>query len=178
MGAIILLAVSVSFDSMGTGMAYAMRGVRIPWSTRLLTALSGGILTLLAVTAGDWMKKWIPDLAFTLIGGSILIILGIHAAADVIKNIPGKDYDRDGSKVLEPCESAALCLSMAVDSMSAGLCLGNEGWQKLLFPLFTALSGILFLSAGNCIRARSCLPGIFGGLLLMALGAFRLLACF
>lgn len=178
MGAMILLAVSVSFDSMGTGMAYAMRGVRIPWPTRFLTALSGGVLTLLAVTAGDWIKKWIPDLAFGLIGGSILLVLGIRAVIEVAGNAQEKDYDRDGSKVLEPCESAALCLSMAVDSVSAGLCLGGEGWQKFLFPLFTALSGMLFLSAGNVIRARSHLPGIFGGLILTALGLFRLLACF
>ena len=53
MGLILLLAVSVSLDTLGIGMAYAVSGIRIPWNTRLLIALLNGILTFCAV-AGGW----------------------------------------------------------------------------------------------------------------------------
>lgn len=57
MGAIILLALSVSLDSLSTGMAYAISGIRIPWTTKLMMAVLNGCLTFSAVLAGSYLGQ-------------------------------------------------------------------------------------------------------------------------
>lgn len=178
MGGIILLAVSVSLDSIGTGMSYAIRGVRIPWSTRIFVALSGGFLTLLAVFAGSILGRWVPGVAFGILGAFLLVFLGTRALADIIRKRPETDYDKDGSKVLEPAESVVLCLSMAADSVSTGFCLTTYEPLRMLFPVFCAVSGFIFLAIGNGLRLSSKIPGIFGGIVLTVLGLYRLFLYF
>lgn len=173
MGAIVLLAVSVSLDSLSTGMAYAISGIRIPWSTKLMIAVLGGGLTFAAVVAGDYLGRMIPDLWFRLFGGAVLLALGIRTLWEVWKNQMTKDYDQDGSKVLEPWEGLLLSLTMAFDSMSAGLGIPECGGARFAFPVLSALAGVLFLSVGNYIRINvRCIQGL-GGILLMGLGLFR-----
>lgn len=174
MGGVILLAVSVSLDSVGTGMSYAIRGVRIPWNTRVIVALSGGFLTFLAVLIGSFFERWVPDVAFGVLGAVLLVFLGTRALADIIRKRPETDYDKDGSKVLEPAESVVLCLSMAADSVSTGFCLTSCEPLRMLFPVFCAVSGFVFLAIGNGLRLSSKIPGAFGGIVLIVLGLYRL----
>ena len=50
---VILLAVSVSFDTLGVAMAYAIGGIVIPRKTRLLIALLNGVLTACLLYTSD-----------------------------------------------------------------------------------------------------------------------------
>ena len=49
MGLILLLSVSVSLDTLGIGMSYAIEGIRIPWQTRFIVALTNMVLTFMSV---------------------------------------------------------------------------------------------------------------------------------
>ena len=51
-----LLALSVSLDTLGIGMAYAMSGICIPKRIRLFIALLNGVLTAVALFAGSCCK--------------------------------------------------------------------------------------------------------------------------
>lgn len=173
MGAIILLAVSVSLDSLSTGMAYATSGIRIPWNTKLMIAVLNGALTLVAVVAGGYLGRVIPDVWFHLIGGGVLLVLGGRTLWDVWKNRTAKDYDQDGSKVLEPWEGLVIGLTMALDSMSAGFGIVECGVFRYSFPVLTSFASVIFLTIGNyfTINVR-CVSGL-GGFILIGLGLLR-----
>lgn len=76
-----LLALSVSLDTLGIGMAYAMSGICIPKRIRLFIALLNGVLTAVALFAGSTCLAGLPEPCFRLIGGGILILLGAKRAS-------------------------------------------------------------------------------------------------
>lgn len=175
MGAIILLALSVSLDSLSTGMAYAISGIRIPWTTKFMMAVLNGALTFAAVLAGSYLGRIVPERYFHLLGGGVLLVLGGRTLWDVWKNRMAKDYDQDGSKVLEPWEGVLIGLTMAFDSMSAGLGILDYGNVRFVFPFLTAFAGVAFLTVGNYIRINVRFINAVGGILLIGLGLFRCL---
>ncbi len=174
MGLIILLSLSVSLDTLGIGMSYAMDKIRIPWITRLIVAAVDVALTYAAVWAGGCLWKWMPGPILRLIGGGVLLVLGARSLKNAWGESRAADYDRDDSHVLEPWEGAVLGLTMALDSASAGLGLGSLGGLAYVFPVLTGISGVLFLSLGErlCCNVRK-VNGIGGGVLIL-LGLFRI----
>ena len=76
-----LLALSVSLDTLGIGMAYAMSGICIPKRIRLFIALLNGVLTAVALFAGSTCLAGLPEPCFRLIGGGILILLAQKRAS-------------------------------------------------------------------------------------------------
>ena len=62
-----LLALSVSLDTLGIGMAYAMSGICIPKRIRLFIALLNGVLTAVALFAGSTCLAGLPEPCFRLI---------------------------------------------------------------------------------------------------------------
>lgn len=175
MGAIILLAVSVSLDSLSTGMAYAISGIRIPWTTRMMMAVLNAGLTFAAVLAGNYLGRIVPDRYFHLFGGGVLLFLGGRALWGAWKNRAAKDYDQDGSKVLEPWEGVLIGLTMAFDSMSAGIGIQDFGGVRYAFPFLAAFGGVVFLTLGNYITINVRCINAIGGILLIGLGLFRCL---
>ncbi|MCH5252195.1 MAG: manganese efflux pump [Lachnospiraceae bacterium] len=173
MGLIMLLAVSVSLDTLGIGMAYAVSGIRIPWSTRLIIAFMNGILTLFAVAAGERLVDFVPDELFRIGGAAILIFLGSRTLWNALGENKTADYDRDASHVLEPWEGMVLGLTLALDSISAGFGITGYGRTAYVFPFLTALAGGVFLTLGTrvfCNLRR--INGIGGGILII-LGFLR-----
>ena len=61
-----LLALSVSLDTLGIGMAYAMSGICIPKRIRLFIALLNGVLTAVALFVGSTLFPpcWRRDFDF------------------------------------------------------------------------------------------------------------------
>lgn len=85
-----LLALSVSLDTLGIGMAYAMLGICIPKRIRLFIALLNGVMTAVALFAGSTCLAGLPEPCFRLIGGGILILLGAKTHASVCGKTKGK----------------------------------------------------------------------------------------
>lgn len=85
-----LLALSVSLDTLGIGMAYAMSGICIPKRIRLFIALLNGVLTAVALFAGSTCLAGLPEPCFRLIGGGILILLGAKTVPSVCCKTKGK----------------------------------------------------------------------------------------
>lgn len=173
MQTIILLAVCVSLDSLSTGMAYASSGIQIPRNTKITIAIINGLVTLIAVAAGGYMCCIIPDVSLRLAGGGILAGLGGRTLWDTWKNREAKSFDFDNSKVLDPKEGVLIGLSMAFDSMSAGISIAGSGALSFVFPVLTALAGTAFLSIGNFIKINMRRINCLGGIILILLGLLR-----
>ena len=51
--ALILLSVSLSMDSLGIGISYGIRKIKVPWSAKLIICVISVIFTAIAVTIGN-----------------------------------------------------------------------------------------------------------------------------
>lgn len=171
---ILLLSISVSLDTLGIGISYAMEGIRIPWQTRLMVALTNMLLTFLAVLLARYLDGMIPDVWLRLLGGVILVALGGKTLWNALGENKTADYDRDDSHVLEPAEGCVLGLTVAMDAVSAALGVGNLGYVAYLFPVITALSGVLFLTLGMALWCSTRRLNGVGGVILVLLGLFRI----
>ena len=110
-----LLALSVSLDTLGIGMAYAMSGICIPKRIRLFIALLNGVLTAVALFAGSTCLAGLPEPCFRLIGGGILILLGAKTCIRVLQNKREVQYDKDNSRSFDIKEGSALGSALALD---------------------------------------------------------------
>ena len=171
-----LLALSVSLDTLGIGMAYAMSGICIPKRIRLFIALLNGVLTAVALFAGSTCLAGLPEPCFRLIGG--VILLGAKTCIRVLQNKGEVQYDKDNSRSIDIKEGSALGSALALDSVSAALSLVGQGTIIWLFPVCTAfLCGAFLWIGGQRIYHVRRLNGI-SGILLILLGLFRVLPVF
>lgn len=175
---VLLLAISVSLDTLGIGMAYAMAGIRIPNRTRLLVAFLNGGLTGLAVFLGEQCLTEVPDLWFQLLGGSILIVLGVKTLWNALGDNKTAQYDRDNSRSIDLKEGCVLGLVLALDSVSAAFGIVGQGKWVILFPLCTAVLCGFFLRVGGKYTYNVRRLNGVSGVLLIVLGLFRLYPIF
>ena len=174
MALILLLSVSVSLDTLGIGMSYAIEKIRIPWQTKIIVALTNMVLTFFTVLLARYLNDFMPDFWISLFGGCVLLALGGKTLWNALGENKTADYDRDDSHVLELAEGCALGVTMALDAVSAGLGLGNLGPVAYLFPIVTAFSGLLFLSLGAVLGGSTRRLNGAGGVILILLGLFRI----
>lgn len=175
---VFLLAFSVSLDTLGIGMAYAMAGIRIPNRTRLLVASLNGILTGLAVFLGEECLRGVPNFWFQLLGGGILIVLGIKTLWNALGDNKAAQYDKDNSRSIDLREGGVLGLALALDSISAAFGIVGQGVWIFLFPLCTAfLCGFFLWIGGKFTYNVRRINGV-SGVLLIVLGLFRLYPLF
>jgi putative Mn2+ efflux pump MntP len=170
---IVLLAISVSLDTLGIGMAYAMTGIRIPRRTRIVVALLNGFMTGAAVCAGETWLCAVPDRWFRLFGSAILIALGVKMLVQS-RGKAAADYDRDASHTIDLKEGCVLGFAMALDSSSAGFGIVGKGVVVYTFPILSALLSSLFLWIGEKHACNVRWLNGLGGVILMILGVLRI----
>jgi putative Mn2+ efflux pump MntP len=175
---ILLLAVSVSLDTLGLSISYGIAGIRIPCKTRIFVALLNGGMTGLALWLGERFLTHVPKLWLSVAGGMILLILGVRALWMTLGGDGTTNYDRDRSRVIDLREGAALGFALALDSVSASFGIVGQGGYVCLFPVCTAFLCALFLWVGEVwIRPARYLNSL-SGIVLILLGLCRLGAAF
>lgn len=174
MGIIILIAISVSLDTFGIGMAYTLAGIKIPKCTKLLLLTINGIFTMAAVLLGKQLCEWIPNTYFQMAGGGVLVVMGARTLWNALGENKTTDYDKDNSRILEPWEGIVLGVSMALDSVCAGLSIVDSGLVMYFFPIFTVLASGAFLTLGEKITVNLRRLNGISGCILILLGIFRL----
>lgn len=175
---ICLLALSVSLDTLGIGMAYAMSGIFIPKRIRVFIALLNGALTAIALFLGSTCLAGLPEPCFRVVGGGVLMILGIKTCVRVLKNKGEVQYDRDNSRSIDVKEGSALGTALATDSVSAALSLVGQGRIIWLFPICTAVLCGAFLWIGGCRLYHVRILNGISGIVLIFLGLFRVVPVF
>jgi len=174
--AVILLALALSFDGLGVGVAYGLKGMLLPVRARLLVALISvcGITT--AFFFGGIIRNWLSVEYSSMIGRVILVLVGLwflfqawlekQEKGVVEGNLPlaefslkslgivvlvlrhpaSADFDRSGT--ISISEAAFLGLALAMDAIGAGIgALIGAGWP-VVTPLVVGLIKFLFLTVG------------------------------
>ena len=73
----ILLAVILSIDCFGVGLAYGMRHVVLPWYGRVIISCCSGIAIAVSMCLGRLLEGIIPGEQIHLFGESMLVCLGV-----------------------------------------------------------------------------------------------------
>lgn len=175
---LIILAISVSLDTLGIAMAYRMAGIIIPCRTRLLIAGMNAVVTSLSVVFGNILEQYLPTFMFHLMGAVILLVLGIKTFWNALGENKTADYDKDHSRIIDLREGCLIGIVFSLDSFSAGLGIATQGFASGFFPLGTALLCYIFMVIGNwCFYDLRRFNGA-SGILLVLLALFRIVSAF
>lgn len=164
----ILLALSTSIDSIGIGIAYGVRNIKISKEATIILFFISIIVSSLAILSGKIFYYILPNFITNWIGNFILIVMGIILLFQSVRE--PASYDTDDSKRIDSKEAISLGIALSLDSFSIGIGTGVTGESILwIFPLFVAVFQILFLNIGSFLGIKlkkvSNIPSSFWNIL-------------
>jgi len=86
MGAAMLMAVALSLDGFGVGLAYGLRRILIPMSSLIAIALCTVFAMGISMLFGSWVTSWLSFIPARSLGAAIILALGVVQLAKVIWN--------------------------------------------------------------------------------------------
>ena len=176
----ILLALSVSIDSLSIGISYGIKKTKIRYiSNSILFAISFCI-TCGSIFLGHYVSALFSPTFSTMLGSSFLIILGIYNIYQTITK-PPTDYDIDHSNNIDSKEAIFLGLALSTDSACVGIGSGIIGINDIILPFLVATFQLIFLNCGNWvaniiikhINVSECAISVFSSIILILVGVFR-----
>ncbi len=205
---VIILSLSLSIDALGIGMSLGLRKISIPLCARIASALLCFFITFLSVIAGRALSHLLPQSFATGTGSVFLMILGILIIYKALKKeAPEKEAsatkthtfiirslgitiniitspiicDMDDSKSIDIKEAIYLGAALSMDSLGAGLSLAIGNSTAFLMPFLTALSQMIFISAGLFIGKKFKTEGkediftVLSGIVILSVAIIRLM---
>ncbi|MDD2378185.1 MAG: sporulation membrane protein YtaF [Bacilli bacterium] len=74
---IIMLAISLNIDSLGVGISYGIRNIKIPLTSKIILCLLSIIHASIGLMFGKWLMSILPIQITNILGGILLISMGI-----------------------------------------------------------------------------------------------------
>ncbi|WP_085509075.1 sporulation membrane protein YtaF [Thalassobacillus devorans] len=153
---LILLVMAVSLDSLGLGVVYGLKKIRLSFLPMMMIAGLSALIFYVAITAGNMLNDFLPEHAGENLGAFILIGLGAwfllqlimpskesgeekepstwSSPSDILKDPELADMDNSGS--IKGWEAVLLAMALSLDTLGAGI---SAAFMKLP-SLITALS--------------------------------------
>ena len=178
----ILLALSVSIDSIIIGITYGIKKTKIEKISNIILFVISFSVTCSSIFLGHYISVLFSPNISKFLGCSFLIILGTHNIYKIINN-NSPDYDSDHSNNIDIKESLFLGLALSVDSACVGIGSGIIGLNDIILPLLVATFQLVFLNCGNFIAKTLMLKiniseaglSIFASIILITVGIFRII---
>lgn len=176
----ILLALSVSIDSLGIGITYGLKKTKITIISNIILFAISFCITCGSIFLGHYISALFSPTASTILGSSFLIILGVYNIYKTINN-PITDYDIDHSNNIDAKEAIFLGLALSIDSACVGIGSGIIGINDIVLPFFVASFQLAFLNCGNLVansiakyvNVSEYALSIFSSFILILVGIFR-----
>ncbi|AET69069.1 putative sporulation protein YtaF [Desulfosporosinus orientis DSM 765] len=86
MGVAILMAVALSLDGFGVGLAYGLRRIRIPINSLIAISMCTVLAMGISMLFGGWVTIWLKLIPARILGASILLALGLFQLGKVLWN--------------------------------------------------------------------------------------------
>lgn len=173
-----IMALGLSVDSLGVGVVYGLKGIRVPAGSRLIIAAVSALVFGASMLVGGVVTALISIRAARLIGAGVLVAAGITVIMkswtedsraeertllrlrvrplgliiQILREPSAADQDRSGH--ISPHEALALGLALAVDSIGVGFGASLAGMRSPLVPLAVGLACYLMLRLGAWIGKR------------------------
>ncbi|MBR1802545.1 MAG: manganese efflux pump [Clostridia bacterium] len=145
-----LLALSTSIDSIGIGIAYGLRNIKISRRATVILFAIALIVSTLAIAIGNIIHQILPGNITSWLGGGFLVLMGIILLLQSMKE--PNSYDVDNSKQIDSKEAISLGIALSLDSFSIGIGTGVVGENIIwIFPILVAIFQIVFLKLGGLI---------------------------
>ncbi|GAB6170668.1 sporulation membrane protein YtaF [Paradesulfitobacterium aromaticivorans] len=85
MGTAVLMAIALSLDGFGVGLAYGLRRIRIPLASMGVIALCTVAAMGISMLFGNWVVRWLDLFPARYLGAGILLGLGVFQLVKVIR---------------------------------------------------------------------------------------------
>ena len=177
----ILLALSVSIDSLSIGISYGLKKTKISLLSNIILFTISFCITCGSIFLGHYISALFSPILSTILGSSFLIILGFYNIYKSL-SVSSIDYDIDHSNNIDAYESIFLGLALSIDSICVGIGSGIIGLNDIILPFFVAAFQLVFLNCGNSISQKFVkylnvseqALSIFSSVILIMVGIFRI----
>jgi len=178
----ILLALSVSIDSLGIGLTYGIKHTKITGISNLILFIISFITTYCSIYVGHYISIIFSPSFSTFLGSSFLIALGFYNIYKYFHNST-TDYDFDHSNYIEKKEAVFLGLALSIDSIFVGISSGVIGFNNIILPILVATFQLIFLHCGNYIandiiqriKISNYILTILSSIILIVIGICRII---
>lgn len=178
----LLLALAVSADGFGVGMAYSVRKIKIPPGAVAIICAASMFFFALAMLLGHGLKLVLSPHVAEKIGGAILCLIGLWLALEVSVKGRGKPEegvkatyaqlrikpmgiiiqvlrdpalaDLDLSGVIGYSEALLLGMALALDAFGVGLGASMVDFDVLMTTLAVGACKFLLISLGTVMGAK------------------------
>ena len=177
----ILLALSVSIDSLGIGITYGIKHTKISSISNIILFSMSFCITSGSIFIGHYISVLLSPAFSTILGSSFLIILGVYNIYKVLNN-PPVDYDIDHSNNIDRKEAIFLGLALSIDSACVGIGSGIIGINDIILPVLVSSFQLIFINCGNLV-AKNIIQridiseqalSIFSAIILILVGICRI----
>ena len=191
LSSLILFAITLSIDSLGVGITYGIRNIKVGTYEKLILFTMSFIIVLFSSSIGLIFLNFLPESFSNILGGFSLALMGIWIIWQTLKEDTGvveilKDpslSDFDGSQTIDSKEAIYLGFAMSADSLICGIGLSMMSNFSMLFPILVATFQLLFLSSGIVLGKKiksisSFSPAIWSriaGILLILLSIIKII---
>ena len=174
---IILLALSVSIDSLGIGITYGIRKTSISSSGKFILFFVSLLLGVVSVAFGHFLIYILPVNIIKIISVFLLCIMGFLIIYEATNNNEKKEYkthkiflkslgitiqiirnpissDLNNSKIIEKNEALYLACALSLDSICVGIISSSFGIASLFFPVLVPLFQFILLNTGIFIGKK------------------------
>lgn len=174
-----IIAISLSIDAFGIGMAYALKKVEISWKAECVVALISIGVMYASLKMGECFTKYFPEDVLKILGISFLVLIGVGFIYNSIFGTEKVVYDFDSSKKIDGWESVVLGFILSVDTISVGFAIAALGVYTITIPCLTGIMQGIFLFLGKYMvrkhikiqKEKYC--GMIAGILMICIAIIR-----
>ncbi|EKQ57662.1 MULTISPECIES: manganese efflux pump [Clostridium] len=195
----LLFSLSSNLDNVVVGTAYGLKKIKIGLLPNLIIALITSTGTLLAMSVGIYISKFLPDYISNSFGAGVIIILGgyfvIKSKTKLLNNKNSKELalknigdmleyaeksDLDNSGDINIKEAVLVAFALTFNNLGTGIAASITGVNIQFTVIFTFILSIVTLKLGETI-GNNVLGNFLGkyaplisGILLIILGIIEL----
>lgn len=185
----VIIAMVISMDSLGIGVIYGMKNIRISAFSLVVIHFIAIVLLTMGFESGNILRNYFSETLVELIGAGILIGMGIHFLLQGLRGLKEKDllgeFAIDRVSVEERVNfkvSVILGFALGVDSLGIGIAAPPSSpiiyiWTMgvALFTSLTFFIGGWYMGREHLAKKLEYRTSLIPGVLMIALGLIRLL---
>lgn len=174
-----LLALSSSIDSLGIGITYGFKKIKLSRFSKIILFILSIIITSFSGLIGYILENTLSTNVCEFIGSSILLCMGIFIIIQT--NDKEFSFDFDNSNDISYKEALLLGFALSLDSLCIGIGGSTIGINVYIFSILIAILQYLFLNIGiylgihliNFIKIPQSIWSKISGIILILIGLFK-----
>lgn len=176
---IAIIAISLSIDAFGIGMAYALKKIDISWKAECIISFISIFIMYVSLKIGRYLTDFFSEDSLQILGSLFLILIGVGFIYNSFFEKDNTIYDFNASQKIDIFEAVILGAALSVDTISVGLVIAALGLYTITIPCLTGIMQGVFLVLGKYIATKGIrikndkICGIISGSLMICIAILR-----